>query len=427
MPDVALQPSAPASAPSPAPQSAPAGEVVINQNPVNTPSPLGPQAPQAPAEVKGSTHRPESRREAIQRAFDRANNPPPKQAKPAEREQPKAADAKPGHNKPPVETEHEGLDLKKRPSDQPRSERGTFAPRQPAQVAQQANQQPGAAPQQQPGQRPAARQLPEGTPYREPPPRFSERAKADWAAAPETVRGDVHRMHAEFGNAYQRMKADIDAFQPVRRFHEMAQQHGTTLEKALNNYVSMEQKLRADPIGGLDVIINNLGLKTPDGQRIGLRDIAYHVLTQSPEQIQVMKQGNAQQAAAQQIGALHQEVRGLKEHLAQMHTAQKFNYTRSQVDQFADAHPRFDELGDLIEKELQFGFDLESAYRRAELLRPATHAAQTRTTPAQTRPIDRSISGAPDVTGSNPASRRNEKPVGRREAIQNAIRRVNGS
>jgi hypothetical protein len=175
------------------------------------------------------------------------------------------------------------------------------------------------------------------------------------------------------------------------------------------------------------VIIHNLNLKTPDGQRLGLRDIAYHVLSQTPDQLRVMQQGNQQQAAAQQIGSLHQQVADLKNMMTQMHNQQQFRYTRSAVDQFADSHPRFDELGDLIENELKFGFDLETAYRRAELLRPTTRAAQTRsTTPsAQTRPTDKSISGAPDVAPSNGASKP-QKKVGRREAIQNAINRVNG-
>jgi hypothetical protein len=205
----------------------------------------------------------------------------------------------------------------------------------------------------------------------------------------------------------------------------MATDHGTTLDRALSNYVSMEQKLRQDVIGGLDIIVNNLNLRTPDGQKLGLRDIAYHLLNQTPEQHKLVQQQNATQAASHQIGALHQEITGLKNALQQMHTAQQFNYTRSAVDQFADSHPRFDELGDLIEQELKTGYDLETAYRRAELLRPTTHAAQTRTTPAQTRPTDKSISGAPDVAPSNGASRP-KKQVGRREAIQNAISRVNG-
>jgi hypothetical protein len=388
----------------PAPAS---NETVIDQNPVNPPQPVGSQAPEKPAEAPVKSG-PEARREAIQRAFDRANNP--KDAKAPQRPAPKAAEAKPGHNQPPEPT----LDLKKRPADQPQQhrEQGRFARAPDA-------QQPGS---QQPA-KPHA-QLPETAPYREPPPRMAEHAKRDWATAPESVRGEVHRMAKETETIYRQYRGSHDAFQPVARFHQMAQQHGTTLERALTNYVSMEQKLRADPVGGLDVIINNLNLRTSDGQKLTLRDVAYHVLSQSPEQLKMIQQGNMQQAASHQIGALHQEIAGLKQTLHQMHTQQQFTYTRSAVDQFAETHPRFDELGTLIEAELKFGFDLETAYRRAELLRP-TPAAQTRAPPAQTRTADKSISGSPDVAPSNGASR-SQKPVGRREAIGNAIRRVNG-
>jgi hypothetical protein len=210
----------------------------------------------------------------------------------------------------------------------------------------------------------------------------------------------------------------------VRPFHDLATKHGTTLQRALTNYVNMETKLRQDPIGGLDVIVSNLNLRSPDGQKLTFRDIAYHVLSQSPEALKTMQMGNAQQAAQQQIGSLHAEIAGLKQTLQQMHTQAQFSYTRSAVDQFADAHPRFDELGDLIENELKFGFDLETAYRRAELLRPTTHAAQTRSASAQTRTADKSISGSPGAGPSNGTSRRADQPVGRRDAIQNAIRRV---
>ena len=72
----------------------------------------------------------------------------------------------------------------------------------------------------------------------------------------------------------------------------MAQQHGTTLEKALESYTGIEQKLRADPVAGLDNIVYNLGLTDPEtGRRLNLRDIAYHVLSQSPEQLQAAPNG----------------------------------------------------------------------------------------------------------------------------------------
>jgi hypothetical protein len=415
----------PAAAPEPAPQ---AQEVPINQNPTNQPNPLGSQAPDKPVgDLKGSEHRPQSRREAIQAAFDRASNPPPK-SKPAEAKaakEAKPADAKPGHNQPPEQTPQEGIDLKRRPSDQPRSEKGTFAPRQ----AVKDDRSPD--PQQSPeGVRAAQRAnpLPDHAPFREPPPRFSEPGKQEWAAAPESVRADVYRMHREYQGAYEQYRGAAEAFRPIARFHQMAQQYGTTLEQALTNYTGIETKLRADPVAGLDNIVHNLGLTDPEtGRRITLRDIAYHVLSQSPEALKVMQQGNQQTAAQHQIGALHREVTGLKQHLQQMHAAQQFSYTRSQVDQFASQHPRFDELGPLIEQELKLGFDIDTAYRRAELLAPATQAAQTRTASAQTRNIDRSISGAPDAGPSNGTSRPKGPPPSRRDAIQNAIRRVNGS
>jgi len=104
-----------------------------------------------------------------------------------------------------------------------------------------------------------------------------------------------------------------------------------------------------------------------------------------------------------------------------MQYAQHFQTTRGAVDQYADQRPRFDELGDLIHREIQLGFSLDEAYRRAELLRPAT-AAQTRdgSTPAQTRTPDRSISGAPS-SGTAANGARGGKPVSRQDAIKHAI------
>lgn len=408
-----------------APQAAPTNEVVINQNPTNSPQPVGSQAPDKP------TSRADGISAAVQRAFDRSNNPvKTDRPKPAPAEPPKAAEAKPGHNNPPEPTEK--IDLRRRPDaqPQPRGERGQFAPREQSAAngatPPNGRQQPG-----QPGQQQRAphKQLPANAPYREAPPRFSEGGKADWADTSENVRADIHRMHSEFGKAYQAYRADHEAMNPIRHYHQMALQHGTTLDRALNNYVTMEQKLRQDPIGGLDVIVHNLNLQTPDGRRLGLRDIAYAVLSQTPDQLRMMQQGNVQNATSHQLGALHQELAGLKNQMQRMHTQQQFVYTRSAVDQFADQHPRFDELGDLIHAELQYGFDLPTAYRRAELLRPATQAAQTRTASAQTRPPDRSISGAPDAGPSNGTSRRTDGKAARstRDAVEHAMKRVSSA
>ncbi len=411
--------------PAPASTNTPSvGEVPINQNPVNSPNPVGPQTPQTPQDAASE------RKAAIQRAFDRASNPS-KVAPTSQRSTPPAAQAKPGHNQPPDETKPERLDLRKRPQPeatvpsaaQPR-DRGRFAPRQ--QDAQTRAQTAANTAQNNATAQPV-RKLAPNAPYATPPSRMSEHAKTEWHATPESVRGEVGRMQEEFVKAYRVYKTDFEEMSKIRHFHKMAADQGTNLHTALTNYVGMEQKLRADPIAGLDVIVNNLNLRTPDGEKIGLRDIAYHVLSQSPDQLRQLQMGNQQQAASQQIGALHQQIQHLQQTVQQMHTNQQFVQTRSAIDVFADTHPRFDELGTVIERELKLGFPLEEAYRRAELLHPTTHAPQTRTPSAQTREPDRSIHGTSEI-GPNGTSRRPRQPSPTpRAAVANAIARLNGS
>src|SRR5262249_35420028 len=106
----------------------PVNETVIEQHQTTTPQPLGSQAPQKQGAdgIDGSEHRPQSRREAIQAAFKRAAD-----AKPAP--------ARMGNNTPPEPMEREKpaekpepVNLRKRPTDQPRGEHGHFGARQEA-------------------------------------------------------------------------------------------------------------------------------------------------------------------------------------------------------------------------------------------------------------------------------------------------------
>lgn len=433
MSDVGIAPP-PAPAPAPAPASVPAGEVVINPNPVSPPQPIGSQAP--PAREPSPQGRREATRDTIRRAFARANEPGP--AKP-----------RMGHNQPPEPMAKEppkpakpdgrdvrdaNFDLKRRPSadDRPRSEHGHFAARTPEgrtlDPAPGRQAQAGPAAAAAPGQpaAPRAVQLPPQAPYRAPLKRMNERAKAEWGAAPESVRAEVYRMHKDYSNYANRLRGDAEAFAPVKQYHELARSHGTTLAKALSNYVGIEDKLRSDPIGGLDVIVNNLNLRTPEGQRIGLRDVAWHVLNQTPDQHKALRMENSQAAIAQHLAQLRQQQQAIARAMEELQYERAFSQTRSEVDRFAETHPRLDELGNLIEQELRVGYDLPTAYKRAELLRPATHAAQTRTHTAQTRTSDRSIRGAPDgglVNGHGRA----KHPLSRRDAIARNIKQVSGA
>jgi hypothetical protein len=254
---------------------------------------------------------------------------------------------------------------------------------------------------------------------------MSPRAAAAWDKVPDEVRADAHRMYREIDQAFRKYKGAHDLVQTIAPYVRMAHEQGTTLDRVLGNHVAIEEKLRTDPIAAFEVITHNLNLQTPDGQKLTFRDLAWHALNQTPEQQQLVNQRNEAQAMRMQLQAMRQEQQAIANEYRRMQYAAHFHTTKGAVDQYADQRPRFDELGDLIHREILLGFDLDTAYRRAELLRPAT-AAQTRApaTAAQTRTPNRSISGGP--SGAPNGAARNGKPVSRTDALAHAYKHVMG-
>src|SRR5262245_50078659 len=117
----------PGSPPHSPPHSPPISEVAINPNPTQTPQPIGSQAPSKPVgDLPGSPHHPESRRETIRKAFQRASEPA-------------AARPRMGHNNPPEPMQKErsappqrqGAQAEpaagRQPREQARGEHGRFA------------------------------------------------------------------------------------------------------------------------------------------------------------------------------------------------------------------------------------------------------------------------------------------------------------
>jgi hypothetical protein len=438
MSDVSGATPPPAAAPSaPAPQAAPPApvDVPVNQTPVDQPRPIGDQAPPKPEGQESNKQSHASRREALQNAFARAKEEQAEAAKNI----PKRAKPGMGHNQPPEAMAKEAAkpDKAEQPAErlQRYREGGKFA-RDPSKPQPEQQQLPlGEQPAQQ---RPQIKPLADNAPYRDAPKRWSEQTQQEWHATPESVRGAVYNMAREFQGAYAKYKADHDTMEELRPYHDLASKQGTNLRKAFDNYYGMELKLREDLVGGLDVIVQNVarsqGLTGPHGGPLTIQDVAQHIATMSPEQRQLTQQRNLQQSSEQRLGQVQQQVEQQNQVLNQILYQQKYTYTRSQVDQFAESHPRFDELGDLIKSELDLGFSLEQAYRRADRLRPsdATHAAQTRTQSAQTRKT--SISGAPDGSGRTGNTRPSDgqrrsangeaKHPTRREALERAIRRA---
>lgn len=390
------------------------------EQPEQPPEPEAAEKPQADA-GKGKEEKRVSIDEALQKALDKAQKKIEAKNAPEKEEQPKAkADDQP----------KEGVKAQERGQD------GKFQPREkPQDTTQQAvdGQQQVAQPQKQ-------------STYSEPPQRFHDRAKAEWANAPESVRAEIHRAISELESGLKKYKADAEEYEQIREYREMARQYGTTVKNALDNYVGIEKLLHQNLLAGLERIVQNVatvkGLRKADGSPVTLFDVAHSIVNQNPDQ-----------RAAQQnstIAALQAEVMQLKAQLAQ--TAHVVEEQRvapvvQTIQKFAEDHPRYYELQDQVAAVLNSGLipanlpveqKLKRAYETAhfnvygELPGAQTAAppqaqnpgAQTATPAPQPSKLaaSKSVTGSPSAVTTSTA--RKGKPPSIDEALERALRRA---
>jgi hypothetical protein len=263
------------------------------------------------------------------------------------------------------------------------------------------------------GEKPDA-DKPAATAFPDPPTRFSADAKAAWATAPDPVKAEVHRAIRELEQGHEKYKASAQAYEDIKEYDALAKQTGTTLKAALSNYVGIDALLRKDPIAGLERICGNL--------KLSLRDVAAHVMGQKPDEM-ASKHERTIAELRQTVQQLQRQVGGVTKSIEQ----QRSEAIVQNVATFAASHPRFDELSEAIHQEIGHGYDLATAYERAERLNPAPAAARpaTKEIPAekpdiaaQTRKGSLSVHGAPR-SGSDPANRK--PPSSAQESIERAF------
>lgn len=251
-----------------------------------------------------------------------------------------------------------------------------------------------------------AQPVQKGAGLADPPSRFSEDAKKAWAEAPESVRAETYRAIRETEQGIQKYQ---QAIEPIKPFLDMAKGDPRQLASAMGRYVNTENMLRTNPVQGFSEIARNMGL--------------------SPQQVGKMLMGEEPGQADprdRQLMAMQQELQQLRQQTGQVTQTmqeQREQAVLSQVEQFSQANPRFNELSDEIATMLSTGYarDLQDAYDKADRLKPAP-APVVETPPpappAQTRPT-RSLTGAPSH-GSNPTTTRTPSKSPR-EALNRAF------
>lgn len=262
----------------------------------------------------------------------------------------------------------------------------------------------------------ASEQPKQPTAFNEAPKRFSDDAKAAWESAPEPVRAEIHRAVKELETGITQYR---DVVEPLKPYLQMAQQHNTSLTKALDQYIGLEQALKSqnvnEKLAGIEEVFRHAGISP--------RDYAAHILGQTPDQVQ------SQQDAT--IAELRQEISGLKQQLGgvtQSVQTQREQTALQEVNKFAVDHPRFEELADIIVEEMKHGYSLQDAYDRAERLNPAPVKAPAQAPVIPAQPADahtkgtKSISGTPSP-GSSPSAKQSPSPS-IRDALKRAMARA---
>jgi hypothetical protein len=93
-------------------------------------------------------------------------------------------------------------------------------------------------------------------PLLRPPPGWSPTAKVAFDKLPAEVREAVAKREDEINKGF----AKLSDYKPLDRYVEMARNSGTTLDKALENYIGIENELSRDMVAGVSRICQNKGV-----------------------------------------------------------------------------------------------------------------------------------------------------------------------
>lgn len=299
---------------------------------------------------------------------------------------------------------------------QPKTPDGKFAPK--TEVAASPKPQTSAPEQvQQPA-------LPEKVASKyEAPARFSEAARKEWEASPESVRAEVSRVLKENEDGITKYKASHEGWERVKQFDDIAKQNGREgVHESLKKIVEMEQTFARNPIEGFKAVADHFNFD--------VHKVASVILGQDPNQA---------------IGEVHKQLQDARAEIAQLKMQAD---APNVVNQFAEKVGRevFEANADKVAQMLEtgvvdtldkawalisiFGHSASDAQHTAsdatsQPLKPAQTAdAQTVAAAQQPNPAgQKSVTGAP---GSTPINPNVNKPSGRsiRESILNAAARA---
>jgi hypothetical protein len=256
---------------------------------------------------------------------------------------------------------------------------------------------------------------------------FSPATIAAWDKLPDFVKADITKREADVASGFK-------SYEGLSPFVKLAESNGTTIQRALHEYNTLENTFSQDPIKGVEAICQRLGvnpraLVNAMGHRYGL----------APQQQQATGDGQQGPAPAPQAppvdpAAIARQV------YEQVQTETSSRELTASVEAFAanPANKYFENVREPMAALISTGQanSLQAAYDAACWLNPAVRAillAEQATKPTQksagavhqARAAAKAVSGAP-ASGSRPMSGSGDPNQSRRDLIKQAIAEQRG-
>jgi hypothetical protein len=247
-----------------------------------------------------------------------------------------------------------------------------------------------------------------------PPAGFSVASKQAWDSLPEHVRADIAKREAD-------VNAGLTRYGGLAKFAEEAERNGTSLQNAVNDYVTVESELRRDFVGGVEFLCRRLGVQP----QALLAAMAQRYLP--PPGTSGQTSGQPQPQPQPQY-----DPNAIATHAANMiRTEFQTREINSQIEIFAQnpANRFFDNVRQDMSILVQAGkaADLQTAYEAACWLNPDIRAilleeARTGTNRAATATAVRAQNAAKAVTGAPANSHVGDVPRARNLSLDDEIR-----
>lgn len=273
-----------------------------------------------------------------------------------------------------------------------------------------------------------------------PPARLAEDARKVWRSTPRAVKAEFHRLESEIGRITQESGAALQLHQELREYDEMARQRGTSIRRALDQYVAFDRAIQEDLGKGVAQIAKANG-HSPQAaiasvlQAYGLTPQQYaQSVARNPQAHQIAPQAPRDPAIAH-IAAQQQEI---MQRMQEQEQAQVRNSLQSEVMAWAKDKPDYSRLEGAIAEVIKSGIierihgnglsvaqKLDAAYRMAggntEVIVPQAAEPEQPAAGKRPDPGRKSVRGAPS-DGVSPVQDDQETDI--REFLRKELRRM---